>query len=156
MRDLWSILFEEREEKAMVTAIFKCLKTVSFLSFADEESIGHQFGINKNGPLLNQREGPRLLFELHFLIMSFHAFEISRGLRAHPIFPCAIFICRDFLNHASTSILGNSAHLENRRRGNIQEIDEETFVKVEANFRKRLQICDRENDHHLSGIIFRF
>ena len=40
-------------------------------------------------------------------------------------------------------------------RENIQEIAEETFVKVEANFRKRLQICTRENGHHLSDIIFR-
>ena len=40
-------------------------------------------------------------------------------------------------------------------RENIQEIDEETLVKVEANFRKRLQICAHENGHHLSEIIFR-
>ena len=40
-------------------------------------------------------------------------------------------------------------------RKNIQEIGEETLVKVEANFRKRLQICARENSHHLSDIIFR-
>ena len=40
-------------------------------------------------------------------------------------------------------------------RENIQEIDEETLVKVEANFRKRLQICAHENGHHLSKIIFR-
>ena len=37
---------------------------------------------------------------------------------------------------------------------NIQEIGEETLVKVEANFRNRLQICARENGHHLSDIIF--
>ena len=37
---------------------------------------------------------------------------------------------------------------------NIQEIGEETLVKVEANFRKQLQICARENGHHLSDIIF--
>ena len=41
-------------------------------------------------------------------------------------------------------------------RENIREIGEETSVKVEANFRKRLQICARENGHHLSEIIFRF
>ena len=40
-------------------------------------------------------------------------------------------------------------------RENIREINEETLVKVEANFRKRLQICTRENGHHLSDIIFR-
>ena len=40
-------------------------------------------------------------------------------------------------------------------RENIREIGEETLVKVEANFRKRLQICVRENGHHLSDIIFR-
>ena len=39
-------------------------------------------------------------------------------------------------------------------RENIQEISEETLVKVETNFRKRLQICARENGHHLSDIIF--
>ena len=39
-------------------------------------------------------------------------------------------------------------------RENIQEIGEETLVKVEANFKKRLQICARENGHHLSEIIF--
>ena len=39
-------------------------------------------------------------------------------------------------------------------RENIQVIDEETLVKVEANFRKRLQICAGENGHHLSDIIF--
>ena len=39
-------------------------------------------------------------------------------------------------------------------RENIREIGEETLVKVEANFRKRLQICARENGHHLSDIIF--
>ena len=41
-------------------------------------------------------------------------------------------------------------------RENIREIGEETLVKVEANFRKRLQICARENDHRLSDIIFCF
>ena len=40
-------------------------------------------------------------------------------------------------------------------RENIQEIGEKTLVKVEANFRKRLQICARENGHNLSDIIFR-
>ena len=40
-------------------------------------------------------------------------------------------------------------------RENFQEIGEETLVKVEANFRKRLQICARENGHHWSDIIFR-
>ena len=40
-------------------------------------------------------------------------------------------------------------------RENIQEIGEETLVKVEANFRKRLQICARKNGHHLPDIIFR-
>ena len=39
-------------------------------------------------------------------------------------------------------------------RENIQEIGKETLVKLEANFRKRLQICARENGHHLSDIIF--
>ena len=39
-------------------------------------------------------------------------------------------------------------------RENIQEIGEETLVKVEANFRNRLQICACENGHHLSDIIF--
>ena len=39
-------------------------------------------------------------------------------------------------------------------RENIQEIGEETLVKMEVNFRKRLQICARENGHHLSDIIF--
>ena len=37
---------------------------------------------------------------------------------------------------------------------NIQEISEETLVEVETNFKKRLQICARENGHHLSNIIF--
>ena len=37
---------------------------------------------------------------------------------------------------------------------NIQEIGEETLVKVEGNFRKQLQICAHENSHHLSDIIF--
>ena len=40
-------------------------------------------------------------------------------------------------------------------RESIQEMGEETLVKVEANFRKRLQICARDNGHHLSDIIFR-
>ena len=40
-------------------------------------------------------------------------------------------------------------------RENIQEIGEETLAKVEANFRKRLQICDRENGHYLADVIFR-
>ena len=40
-------------------------------------------------------------------------------------------------------------------RENIQEIGEETLVKVEANFRKRLQICACEYGHHLPDIIFR-
>ena len=39
-------------------------------------------------------------------------------------------------------------------RKNIREIGEETLVKMEANFRKRLQICARENGYHLSDIIF--
>ena len=53
-------LFEEGEETATVTsnAIFQCLKTVFYLSFADEESIGHQCGFNKMRPLLIQRERP--------------------------------------------------------------------------------------------------
>ena len=41
-------------------------------------------------------------------------------------------------------------------RENIREIGEETLVKVEANFRKRLHICARENGHRLSDIIFRY
>ena len=41
-------------------------------------------------------------------------------------------------------------------RENIREIGGETLVKVEANFRKRLQICARENGHHSSVIIFCF
>jgi len=40
-------------------------------------------------------------------------------------------------------------------RENIQEIREETLVKVETNFRKRLQICAREHGRYLSDIIFR-
>ena len=40
-------------------------------------------------------------------------------------------------------------------RENIQQIGEETLVKVEANFRNRLQICAPENGHHLSDIVFR-
>ena len=39
-------------------------------------------------------------------------------------------------------------------RENTRELGEETLVKAEANFRKRLQICARENGHHLSDIIF--
>ena len=39
---------------------------------------------------------------------------------------------------------------------NIQEIGEETLMKVETNFRKQLQIYACENSHHLSDIIFRF
>ena len=39
-------------------------------------------------------------------------------------------------------------------RENIREIGGETLVKMEANFRKRLQIYARENKHHLSVIIF--
>ena len=38
-------------------------------------------------------------------------------------------------------------------RENIREIGEKTLVKVEANFRKRLQICARDNGHYLSDII---
>ena len=40
--------------------------------------------------------------------------------------------------------------LKSAIRENIQEIGEETLVKAEANFKKRLQICARENGHHLS------
>ena len=39
-------------------------------------------------------------------------------------------------------------------RENTRELGEETLVKAEANFRKRLQFCARENGHHLSDIIF--
>ena len=81
--------------------------------------------------------------------MSFHDLEIYRGLRAHPIFLCAIFICGIFETP-------HTWRIEDCIRENIREIGEETLVKVEANFRKRLQICARENDHHLSDIIFRF
>ena len=49
---------EKRQQRLLQTAIFECLKTVSYLSFADEESIGHQCGFNKMGPLLIQRERP--------------------------------------------------------------------------------------------------
>ena len=41
-------------------------------------------------------------------------------------------------------------------RENIQEIGEETLVKVEDNFRNRLQTCAGENCHQLSDIIFCF
>ena len=54
-------MFEENEDLTLIilqTTIFECLKTVSYLSFADEESIGHQCGFNKMGPLLIQRERP--------------------------------------------------------------------------------------------------
>ena len=40
-------------------------------------------------------------------------------------------------------------------RKNIQEIGEETLVKVETIFRKQLQICAHKTGHHLSDIIFR-
>ena len=49
---------EKRQQRLLQTAIFECLKTVFFLSFADEESIGHQCGFNKMGTLLIQRERP--------------------------------------------------------------------------------------------------
>ena len=55
-------------------------------------------------------------------------------------------------------MLGNPrtlGELKTAIRENSQEIGEETLVKVEANFRKRLQFCARENTHHLSDIIFR-
>ena len=39
-------------------------------------------------------------------------------------------------------------------RENIQELGEKTLVKVEANFRNRLQILAHENGHHLSDKIF--
>ena len=54
-------------------------------------------------------------------------------------------------------MLGNPrtlGELKTAIRENMQEIGEETLVKVEANFRKRLQICARENGHHLSDILF--
>ena len=41
-----------------------------------------------------------------------------------------------------------------QRFNNIQKIGEEILVKVKANFRKQLQICARENGHHLSDLIF--
>ena len=104
---------EKRQQLLLQTAIFECLKTVSYLSFADEESIGDQCGFNKMWPLLIQRECPWLLFELHSLIMSFHVLEISHGLRVDPIFLCAVFICGDFWNHVL--MLGIPAHLENWR-----------------------------------------
>ena len=50
---------------------------------------------------------------------------------------------------------GTLGELKTAIRENIQEIGEETLVKVEANIRKRLQICARENSHHLLDIIFR-
>ena len=37
---------------------------------------------------------------------------------------------------------------------NIQELGEETLVKVEANFRNRLQIFAHKNGHHVSDEIF--
>lgn len=40
-------------------------------------------------------------------------------------------------------------------RDRIEEIDEETVGRVEANFRERLQTCVRVNGHHLNDIIFR-
>ena len=87
--------------------------------------------------------------------MSFQALEISRGLRADLTFPCAIFICGDFLK--SRVYVGKPRTLGELKTAigeNIREIGEETLVKVEANFRKQLQICARENGHHLSDIIF--
>ena len=36
----------------------------------------------------------------------------------------------------------------------IQELGEETLVKVEANCRNRLQIFAHENGHHLSDKVF--
>ena len=39
-------------------------------------------------------------------------------------------------------------------RENIREIGEKTLVKVEANFRKRLQICARENGHRCQTLFF--
>ena len=49
---------EKRQQRLLQAPIFECLKTLSYLSFADEESIGHQCGFNKMGPLLIQRERP--------------------------------------------------------------------------------------------------
>lgn len=40
-------------------------------------------------------------------------------------------------------------------RDRIEEIDEETVGRVEANFREWLQTCVRVKGHHLNDIIFR-
>ena len=53
-----SFLKKKRQQQLIHTAIFECLKTVSFLSFADEASIWHQCGFNKMGPRLIQRKRP--------------------------------------------------------------------------------------------------
>ena len=39
-------------------------------------------------------------------------------------------------------------------RENIQELGEETLLKVEVNCRNRLQIFAHENGHHLSDKVF--
>lgn len=47
------------------------------------------------------------------------------------------------------------AELRQAIEQNIAQIDRQLLERVEANFRERLHICQRENGHHLNDIIFR-
>ena len=68
------------------------------------------------------------------LIRSFHARFLCVG-----IFEITCLCCK-------TRTLGK---LKTAIRENIQEICEETLVKVETNSRKQVQICAHENGHYL-------
>lgn len=112
---------EKRQRRLLQTAIFNCSKTVPFLSFADEELIGHRCGFDETVPLLVQRERPRLQFELRSLIVSF----TIRGSRCSAdLSMCDIYRWR-YLKSCYAGKPRTLGKLKTAIRKNIQEIGEE-------------------------------
>ena len=58
--------------------------------------------------------------------MLFHALEIPRGIRAHPIFQCAIFMWRFFKSRVFVGEPRTLGELKIAIREKIQEIEEVT------------------------------
>lgn len=92
---------------------------------------------------------------MYSLIEQFLALAMSRGLRGHPIFPCDFCLCGYLKSCVHESKLHTLEEFKTAIRNRIEEINEKTLGRVEANFREWLEICVRENGQHLNGINFR-
>jgi len=123
---------------ALQTTIFECLKTVSFLSFADEELIYRvTTWFQQDSATADTARASMTAVPAAFLDHVISRFgDVPRSLRS-PHLSISDFYLWGFLkscvNAGKPCTLGE---LKTAIRENIQEIGEESLVKVETNFRK--------------------